>query len=1548
MQLQIVGDDDSDLSMTPSLDREGCDIVICEFSVVSSYLSSQKQKQFFGTVVIDIRCTSLSYMFASSPQQMKPSHSRKRRVERCLWRNHFHDESAFDELYSFEWWNQIIGDAVCSSTKCVLVETSGISDDFEFLESSKASPVHTKDRVDLIASKVAFLYHTIFQSKLKTYCRRALWWAKRHYSMSKNDSELPGGVKGLLLQILDSITCRLDLKNMNVEVTESILPQWSLQTCPLSSTQREAYDRTCLFLGGSFHNGGKKSEQLLSSAKSLLRLRRACFHSNLHEFANSVRFRNCASSYPLKYSDSCSQPNVAEAKALLTESSKLKQLLLILCKDCGFDVPEKGFLLGSKAPQKGKRASLARKKKVLILASLPEVLLLISSFLNTIGIAHDLLFPPYLTMTHSENNDPSLVIDDRHMVWAHFQNSIKQYDTKNSNGTQSESRFGPDVLISSPTLLGSSSLGIGASSAEVVISMDEDWSGRTDLSLYSILEKNRINNLLKGDRHYIKLISEGTCEQTFLSCDTKFKDTSVEPSPYSIHLFQGSTENSHDKSLQNPRPVLGYNILRFVGFPLHEVLCSRALPRTGFLGKSANFLECLNVPLNRKDGLCMDLNNGTTTVCNLMNECINKWTSQEYHNSVDTFIRIMVSFEMSTSLPYCWSIFPATPRTNPYYNSDGPLSIASEASKSTGFDKKPIQRYVMSVKPILSKIEAARINVTNVPSKLQERASVTDKDEKLVKSDSIFSTPEDISNSLIFYTCYRDDSEYLGDVSNFDIDGVSSNQHRKNFYIRSFMNMKRNFDGHQGSESLVYFPPLFPGLLEARQGSEKDLNQCFLRRDMGFLEDSKKRKVPLDGYPGSSKKLRTPHPSTNLPEFSSSIPSVTPSQPLPQLPGEFNFIADDDFMDAASDFFDGEFLPDLNITKDEDISSDTQISEGAEEEDTTAFVFDEDFGLLGAGILPSTHESSKAATMTYGYSNKYSYWLDPFEPLPSDDEFPFRGPGLNSVVLHVRKSNKYQSGILGRSFAGTAKGITHDSNKGIPVINGPKICSTDSLFQKKKKSVTNSTAVTAFVLPSALNSQKVKDGDYSTLPVMLQPKDTSHAMERKSNSTIKTAAIRGLPALRVHHDLQDIFDPSNNQIIGSRILLFNNQMPLVSSHCAIRKLLPDENTGDSALLLSKKQSESFCSDSGLSHGVDFGPFTVSVLPESMLKFKTPPLATISGISLPMGVKMPKSAGSGIFTSNIESWSPLEDEMLKFYASKFGHNWRAVSQLLALNSRYSACFDSETIVNPLRSANQCKERWRRLQTTPCSDEKENSNNQHNKFEVDSDLSLQYDEIFTKGLLLDVSMLQESEDHYGKVASEKDDVASRLRRLRKAGAHRKIVPLTIPGYTAGENAPPLQIVQSHPSHSQSVQEAIANSARPSGIVPPRAEMWPLQFLDLTEKQLQEVEKKKLASAVAQSQVSRQSIAARNLQPQPSLQHPSAQSVPSSRDPSRSGQPNAASTQMMQSAPRQTDTQSAMARSQQHPLPSTKVPPQHHRQGLPGTEQNLGNGNNTGFTR
>jgi len=127
-----------------------------------------------------------------------------------------------------------------------------------------------------------------------------------------------------------------------------------------------------------------------------------------------------------------------------------------------------------------------------------------------------------------------------------------------------------------------------------------------------------------------------------------------------------------------------------------------------------------------------------------------------------------------------------------------------------------------------------------------------------------------------------------------------------------------------------------------------------------------------------------------------------------------------------------------------------------------------------------------------------------------------------------------------------------------------------------------------------------------------------------------------------------------------------------------------------------------------------------------------------------------------------------------------------------------------------------------------------------------------DLSSDAILLDLCRLSnvKTKSKHDDNAENRRGILKRLQRIKKASLKKHHIKLTIPGYTGGSHTPALQIVSSHPSHSQSVQAAIAHSAGPSGIVPPRAEMWPLQFLDLTEKQQQHVKKMRQAASAATS--------------------------------------------------------------------------------------------------
>jgi len=682
------------------------------------------------------------------------------------------------------------------------------------------------------------------------------------------------------------------------------------------------------------------------------------------------------------------------------------------------------------------------------------------------------------------------------------------------------------------------------------------------------------------------------------------------------------------------------------------------------------------------------------------------------------------------------------------------------------------------------------------------------------------------------------------------------------------MCVKKQFDGNQGCESLVYFPPLFPGLLETRHSDEGNLSrleQSLVSRDLGLLTDTKKRKIALEVNSSSSKKLRGLFLSTSVTDFSAGIASVTPSQPLPNLPGDFNLmgVSDVDFMDGAGDLFDGvdgDFLSDLNITKDEEIIAgdlENVEPETDEVEDFTKSSLDEDFGILGRGLLPPLEESSRAAGKRYGQSNSYSYWLDPFEPLSLSADSYLKGPTLGSVILYVKKSavprgkpiqtQPLAHSISPKPFLRSPAGMKAISNGGVH----------SQLLKKKKKGGSNTAALTAFVAPSIDPTNNV--GSLPSMPSGLMSKDPNSRPLRDPSAVFDSGNHRGEPSLQVHHHLQNIVYPSRDPMFES----LEKQNLMASAQCSIRELLPGESTGDAAKSLAKEQSTSFFLEDLVSDGVYFGPFSTSISLKASVCDVGTSIKIKAGIKLPMGVKVPKTMG--VINSKTDEWSPTEDEILKECAAKFYRNWHAVSQALTHKSRISSCQDTANVMNPVRSAKHCKNRWDKLyEQTSSLDE----SNKKDAVDVEGDkeeISNTFTEQTCNGILLDPRSLKDA-NHLPSINSNGNRrVLHRSKKLNNARTKTHFVPLTIPGYTTGVNMPPLQIVASHHSHSQSVQDAIAVSARPSGIVPPRAEMWPLQFLDLTEKQLLEVEKKKKAASGGQPQVhtSQQGTAMRTTQ-------------------------------------------------------------------------------------
>lgn len=153
-------------------------------------------------------------------------------------------------------------------------------------------------------------------------------------------------------------------------------------------------------------------------------------------------------------------------------------VLNILHKDGGCGVNDSSTLLTVQPKRARKRK---KRKKVLIISCFPEILRITSLFLNAVGISHELL----MLFSESDVNEStgSSPLSSSLRFWTHRQQVIARFKK------HSESSVSCDILVACPEVLGSMSLGLSASNAEVVVSLDKDWSGRSNLFIYSILMK---------------------------------------------------------------------------------------------------------------------------------------------------------------------------------------------------------------------------------------------------------------------------------------------------------------------------------------------------------------------------------------------------------------------------------------------------------------------------------------------------------------------------------------------------------------------------------------------------------------------------------------------------------------------------------------------------------------------------------------------------------------------------------------------------------------------------------------------------------------------------------------------------------------------------------------------------------------------------------------------------------------------------------------------------------------------------------------------------
>lgn len=372
-----------------------------------------------------------------------------------------------------------------------------------------------KKRYDqLLAMKLAYMSHpSIFHSTQLSIGKRAVAWAKRHSTPSLGREGIRSTLTSALASMLDC--CTVVVATADAVICDGLqdLPafSWELRSCELGSEQRVVYDQCCY---------GIQMNENEDIANDLMRLRRVCLHSNVGAM-QSV----CA----LTRSSTHSEPDFSLASSISRQSSKMTELMSLLAI-YGHDVSQaRSFILNVNIDSlpSGGTAGSDERTKVVILATLPEAQQLTSTFLRSIGLSHEVLTNCGLGSALSRRRSQE--------VLSRF------------NFTEDDGR-NVDILVAPPLSLSSLVTGGTLLSADVIISVDEDWSGREALHINSILTKTRVHRLASSQEppRLIKLICQNTCEETFL-CDGKM--FSVDPQPADL----GGGEHNKRRSRRSAR-----------------------------------------------------------------------------------------------------------------------------------------------------------------------------------------------------------------------------------------------------------------------------------------------------------------------------------------------------------------------------------------------------------------------------------------------------------------------------------------------------------------------------------------------------------------------------------------------------------------------------------------------------------------------------------------------------------------------------------------------------------------------------------------------------------------------------------------------------------------------------------------------------------------------------------------------------------------------------------------------------------------------------------
>ena len=444
------------------------------------------------------------------------------------------------EIESAEWWNRVV-QFMMSSASMDRVVIEHPWNQFCPADSYDGD----KEALDckMIAMKLAFMCNpATFFSTRGSVGKRVISWAKCQDGFDGQSLPLV-----MLRSVLAASVRKMYDSALTCIESDEQCPEtgngagapnvsnlsWEIRKCSLAASQQIEYDQYCSNNLLSLFPGESTRAEI---ADTLLMLRKICFHATMGEATTTLLDpllrihgnQKCSvdGSMIARKSTQMSEACFTTAKSLLEKSSKMKELLHILARECGHEVSNE--LIQTSQKDLDPNTTSKKKTKVIILATLSEAQLMTSYFLSAVGLHHEVLVSLQTKAPPSPATDAS--------VWAWSQSVISQFVNDGCFTEDNHPNRFLDILVASPITLSSHGCGVGATSADFVISIDEDWSGREELHVASLLSKLRASEkgaskCPKPPCKFVKIVSKSTCEDTFICKGNTVRVDATIPEP---------------------------------------------------------------------------------------------------------------------------------------------------------------------------------------------------------------------------------------------------------------------------------------------------------------------------------------------------------------------------------------------------------------------------------------------------------------------------------------------------------------------------------------------------------------------------------------------------------------------------------------------------------------------------------------------------------------------------------------------------------------------------------------------------------------------------------------------------------------------------------------------------------------------------------------------------------------------------------------------------------------------------------------------------------